>query len=69
MNYGSGTAAEAAAWVKYANVTKNYGVKYWEVGNEVYGNGAYGSSWEYDNAHHEERDDVRRPTRASTSTP
>jgi hypothetical protein len=48
VNYGSGTAAEAAAWVKYANVTKNYGVKYWEIGNEVYGNGAYGSSWEYD---------------------
>jgi hypothetical protein len=48
VNYGSGTAAEAAAWVKYANVTNNYGVKYWEVGNEVYGNGAYGSSWEYD---------------------
>lgn len=48
VNYGSGTAAEAAAWVKYANVTNNYGVKYWEIGNEVYGNGAYGSSWEYD---------------------
>ena len=48
VNYGSGTAAEAASWVQYANVTKNYGVKYWEIGNEVYGNGAYGSSWEYD---------------------
>jgi hypothetical protein len=24
----------AAAWVRYANRTKNYGVKYWEVGNE-----------------------------------
>jgi hypothetical protein len=48
VNYGSGTAAEAAAWVKYANVTKGYAAKYWEIGNEVYGNGAYGSSWEYD---------------------
>jgi hypothetical protein len=48
VNYGSGTAAEAAAWVTYANVTHSYGVKYWEVGNEVYGNGAYGSSWEFD---------------------
>ncbi|QMU78425.1 cellulose-binding protein [Streptacidiphilus sp. PB12-B1b] len=47
VNYGSGTAAEAAAWVKYADVTKNYGVKYWELGNEVYGDGTYGSSWEY----------------------
>jgi alpha-N-arabinofuranosidase len=24
----------ACEWVRYANVTKNYGVKYWEVGNE-----------------------------------
>ena len=46
-NYGSGTAAEAAAWVTYADVTKNYGVKYWELGNEVYGDGTYGTSWEY----------------------
>jgi hypothetical protein len=55
VNYGSnaaGTAggdpAEAAGWVEYANVTKHYGVKYWEVGNEVYGNGEYGSAWECD---------------------
>jgi hypothetical protein len=47
-NYGSGTPQEAADWVKYANVTKGYGVKYWEIGNEVYGNGEYGSQWEYD---------------------
>jgi hypothetical protein len=48
-NYGSGTPQEAADWVKYANVTKGYGAKYWEIGNEVYGNGEYGSSWEQDN--------------------
>lgn len=48
VNYGSGTPAEAAAWVQYANITKHYGVKYWEIGNEIYGNGTYGSSWEYD---------------------
>jgi uncharacterized protein (DUF2141 family) len=36
-NYGSGTAAEAAAWVRSSNVTNHYGFKYWEVGNEVYG--------------------------------
>ena len=47
-NYGSGTPSEAAAWVRYANVTKGYGVKYWEVGNEVYGNGEYGAKWEND---------------------
>ncbi|WP_200824324.1 cellulose binding domain-containing protein [Nonomuraea solani] len=47
-NYGSGTAQEAADWVRYANVTKGYGIKYWEIGNEVYGNGHYGAEWELD---------------------
>jgi hypothetical protein len=47
-NYGSGTAQEAADWVAYANKTKGYGVTYWEIGNEVYGNGHYGSGWEKD---------------------
>jgi hypothetical protein len=47
-NYGSGTPQEAADWVRYANVTKGYGAKYWEIGNEVYGNGEYGSNWETD---------------------
>ena len=48
-NYGTGTAEEAAGWVRYANVTKDYGVTYWTVGNENYGNGHYGSAWEADN--------------------
>src|SRR5205823_1004054 len=48
-NYGTGTPEEAAAWVKYANVTKGYGDKYWEIGNENYGNGYYGNGWEADN--------------------
>ncbi|ADJ49537.1 alpha-L-arabinofuranosidase [Amycolatopsis mediterranei S699] len=47
-NYGSGTPAEAAAWVRYANITHGYGVKTWEIGNEVYGNGYYGANWEHD---------------------
>ncbi|MFJ7150131.1 cellulose binding domain-containing protein [Streptomyces sp. NPDC100445] len=47
-NYGSGTPEEAAGWVRYANVTKGYGAKYWEIGNEIYGNGHYGSGWEND---------------------
>lgn len=42
VNYGSGSVQDAADWVTYSNVTKNYGFKYWEVGNENYG------SWEYD---------------------
>ncbi|SBT41840.1 cellulose binding domain-containing protein [Micromonospora auratinigra] len=47
-NYGTGTAQEAADWVRYANVTKGYGATYWAVGNENYGNGLYGSGWEAD---------------------
>jgi len=55
VNYGSNAAGtdggdpqEAAGWVKYANITKHYGVRYWEIGNEIYGNGTYGSKWEVD---------------------
>jgi len=29
-------ADEAAEWVRYANITKGYGIKYWEIGNESY---------------------------------
>jgi hypothetical protein len=43
INYGSGTPAEAAAWVLYANKTNHCNFKYWEIGNECYG------SWENDN--------------------
>ncbi|HEY3914308.1 MAG TPA: hypothetical protein VGN61_07465, partial [Verrucomicrobiae bacterium] len=42
VNYGSGTAAEAAAWVSNANKTNHCQFKYWEVGNECYG------TWEND---------------------
>lgn len=42
VNYGTGTSNEAAAWVKCANVTNHLGFKYWEIGNECYGN------WETD---------------------
>jgi hypothetical protein len=48
VNYGTGTSSLAAAWVQNANVTNNYGIRYWEVGNEVYGNGTYGANWEAD---------------------
>ena len=60
VNYGTGDAAGAtqnpaetgaqlaADWVRYANVSHHYGVKYWEIGNEIYGNGTYGGSWEPD---------------------
>jgi hypothetical protein len=42
VNYGSGTPQQAAAWVKFCNVTNHCSFKYWEVGNEV------GGSWEED---------------------
>ncbi len=42
INYGSGTPAEAAAWVRMANQTNHCGFQYWEIGNECYG------TWEND---------------------
>jgi hypothetical protein len=56
VNYGSDTICdgggdpnEAAAWVNYANNVRGLGIKYWEIGNEVGGNGYYGDpGWEYD---------------------
>ena len=42
VNYGSGTPASAAAWVRQANVTQHLAFRYWEVGNENYG------TWETD---------------------
>jgi hypothetical protein len=38
VKVGTGTAAEAAAWVHYANVVKTYGIRYWQIGNEMEGN-------------------------------
>jgi hypothetical protein len=43
------TGAQIAAdWVRYANVEHSYHVKYWEIGNEVYGNDTYNAFWEPD---------------------
>jgi alpha-L-arabinofuranosidase len=43
VNYGSGTPAEAGAWVAQAKDTPGQGVALWEVGNENYG------CWEVNN--------------------
>ena len=43
VNYGSGTPALAAAWVRQAARTAGQGVALWEVGNENYG------CWEVNN--------------------
>jgi hypothetical protein len=60
VNYGTGntigkgespqeTGAQVAAdWVNYANVQHHYNIKYWEIGNEVYGNDTYNAFWEPD---------------------
>ena len=37
VNVGSGTPQVAAEWVKWANQIQGYGVKFWEVGNELNG--------------------------------
>ena len=37
INFGTGTPEEAAEWVKHVNVDKKANVKYWEIGNELYG--------------------------------
>ncbi|MEU2021524.1 cellulose binding domain-containing protein [Streptomyces sp. NPDC016469] len=63
-NYGSGTPEEAAGWVRYANVTKKYGAKYWEIGNEIYGNGHYGSGWENDEHEDKSPQEYAREVRA-----
>lgn len=57
VNAGSGTAEEAAHWVEYCNLKGNsyyarlrekkgnanpYGIKYWGIGNELYGRGQIG---------------------------
>lgn len=48
-NNGPASPSEAANWVRYANITNNDGILYWEIGNEIYGNGYYSSgNWEYD---------------------
>jgi hypothetical protein len=47
VNYGTGTTSLASAWAASALADGDH-VKYWEIGNEVYGNGTYGANWEVD---------------------
>jgi alpha-L-arabinofuranosidase len=56
VNYGSNAAgdgggdpAEAAAWVRFANIEKKWMIQYWEIGNEIGGNGYFSDpGWELD---------------------
>lgn len=41
VNAGTGTAQEAADWVRYINGSSPGRVKYWEVGNEIYNQGGF----------------------------
>ena len=34
VNYGTGTSQEAAAWVRYSNLARKFGIQRWQVGNE-----------------------------------
>ena len=43
VNAGTGSAKLAAEWVRWANITNQFNVKYWEIGNELEG------SWEAGN--------------------
>jgi hypothetical protein len=47
-NNGGGETNIAAAWVAHVKAS-GWSVKYWEIGNEIGGNGYYaGQDWEYD---------------------
>lgn len=46
VNFGTGSAQEAADWVRFTNATHDWGVQYWEVGNEIYGD--WEQSWTHD---------------------
>jgi hypothetical protein len=37
VNFGTGTPEEAARWVNHVNKVRKANVKYWEIGNELYG--------------------------------
>lgn len=37
VNFGTGTVEEAAGFVEYVNIIRKAGVRYWEIGNELYG--------------------------------
>ena len=45
---GSGYNGPVPTYSGGSSTGHTYGIKYWEVGNEVYGNGTYGSTWEND---------------------
>ena len=49
---GAGYSGPVPTYAGGSSTGHTYGIKYWEIGNEQYGDGTYGSSWEYNNNTH-----------------
>jgi len=45
---GPGYTGPVPTYAGGSSTGHTYGVTYWEIGNEIYGNGTYGDPWEYD---------------------
>src|SRR5581483_1818269 len=45
---GPGYQGPVPTYTGGSSTGHRYGVRYWEIGNELYGNGTYGAKWEYD---------------------
>jgi len=49
---GAGYNGPVPTYAGGSSTGHTYGVKYWEIGNEVYGDGTYGATWEFNNNPH-----------------
>ncbi|WP_157506804.1 cellulose binding domain-containing protein [Ktedonobacter racemifer] len=49
---GSGYTGPVPTYTGGSSTGHTYGIKYWEIGNEIYGDGTYGASWEFNNNAH-----------------
>ncbi len=45
---GPGYSGPVPTYAGGSSTGHTYGIRYWEIGNEIYGNGTYGGTWEYD---------------------
>ncbi|WP_236601901.1 cellulose-binding protein [Ktedonobacter sp. SOSP1-52] len=45
---GVGYTGPVPTYTGGSSTGHTYGIKYWEIGNELYGNGTFGANWEYD---------------------
>ncbi|HEX7736465.1 MAG TPA: cellulose binding domain-containing protein [Ktedonobacteraceae bacterium] len=49
---GAGYTGPVPTYAGGSSTGHTYGIKYWEIGNEIYGDGTYGASWEFNNNAH-----------------